>query len=146
MERFRQTLRAKRVAVGVIALYALLLQAFFVAPLPAAAFGSLGEIACAQDAPGPGTPARDHTYRHGLCCILGCAACGVASLPASSGVAVFPGRNISAAGWTLTQGIRTPARRNLNFSARGNQHSLFIVSQRRRASAKAPAFALENKS
>ncbi|MGC2224050.1 MAG: hypothetical protein WA624_17740 [Methylocella sp.] len=107
-----------------IALYALLPQAFVVAPLPAAAFGSLGEITCAQDAPGFGTPAREHTYHHGLCCILGCAACGVASLPAGSGVAAFPARNISAAGWTLTQGIRTPARRNLNFSARGPPQAL----------------------
>jgi hypothetical protein len=124
MERFRQTLKARRVAIGVIALYALLPQAFVATPLPAAVFGSLGEIACAQDAPGSGTPARDHTYRHWLCCILGCAACGVASLSAGSGVAAFPARNISAAGWILTQGIRTPARRNLNFSARGPPQAL----------------------
>ncbi|MGI8568535.1 MAG: hypothetical protein ACR2KT_05450 [Methylocella sp.] len=77
MERFRQRPGVKRVAVGMIALFALLLQGFFIAP--AAAFDPLGGITCAQDGSRSGTPAGEH-HHHGLCCILGCAACGIAAI------------------------------------------------------------------
>ncbi|WP_156898211.1 hypothetical protein [Methylocapsa acidiphila] len=50
---------AKRIAIGLIAVYAVLLQAFVAAVLPVAAFAASGRIVCSQDASAPATRAEE---------------------------------------------------------------------------------------
>ncbi|HXW72575.1 MAG TPA: hypothetical protein VEK34_14275 [Methylocella sp.] len=113
MERFRQTLKAQCVAIIIIAS-----QAFNAAPLPAMALGSPGEIICAQEGSRSETPASER-HHYGLCCILGCAACGVAANAPVSGVATLPARAISSTDWTPTPGIAARAPQNPNYFPRG---------------------------
>jgi hypothetical protein len=75
--------------VGLIALYAVLLQAFIVSTVPVAGAGSLGGIFCFQDAGSRGAPANDFHRHHGVCCILACAAFSFAAIAAAGGLAVF---------------------------------------------------------
>jgi hypothetical protein len=85
MERLRKGSITKRIAISVIALYALLLQGMF-AP-SAAAVGSLSQITCAQNGSGSQAPGGEH--HHGLCCILACAASGSVFVVATAGIVVF---------------------------------------------------------
>ena len=73
-----------------IALYAVLLQAFVVSAFPVAVFDSFGGIVCLQDAGAPGTPANDLHHHHGVCCILACAASSFAAVVTAGGLVVFP--------------------------------------------------------
>jgi len=84
---------AKRAAVSVLALYALLLQAFLASTTSAAAFsfpGGIDAYNCSQDGTGSGVPGERPPYHHGLCCILACTAAACAYLGTASSFAVFP--------------------------------------------------------
>lgn len=122
MEKFRQISVVRRVAVSVIALYALLLQGFLVAP--AAAYNSLGEIICQQDGSQSEKPAGEHHSHHGLCCILACAVCGAAFVAVAAGMVFFPPRAISRFAFAPppVAATRTPAQFHL--AARGPPQAL----------------------
>lgn len=122
MDRFRQVSIAKRVVVSVIALYALLLQAFLLAPT--AAYDSQGEIICQQDGSQSETPAGEHHHHHGLCCILACTACGIAYVAVAAGIVVFPLQAASRFNFAPPPAAtkRTPAQFHL--AARGPPQAL----------------------
>lgn len=97
MRRFRQGSVTQRVAIGVVAAYALLLQVFLAAAAPAIA-GPDGSVLCASavDAHGStgGSPAG---HPHDCpCCILCCAAAFCAYTAAGSAAIAFPARAASA--------------------------------------------------
>ena len=75
--RFRKGSVAKRVALSVVALYALLLQAFVVAAAPVP-FTPAGAIPCVQDDLASPRGGETHHNHHGLCCVVACAAGGSA--------------------------------------------------------------------
>ena len=81
--------------VGVIALYAVLLQAFIVSAIPDSVFDSLGGILCLQDTGAPGAPANDLHRHHGVCCILACAASSFVAVLTVGGMVVFPALLVS---------------------------------------------------
>jgi hypothetical protein len=93
MGRFRQGSFAKRAAISVLALYALLLQAVLAPSVPAAAFsfpGGIDAYNCSQDATGSGAPGEHPTHHHGLCCILACAAAACAYVVGTASfIAIF---------------------------------------------------------
>jgi len=91
-QRLRKGSPAKRIAISLIGLYALLLQGF-IAP-PAAALGSLDEITCTQNG-AQSDGASSERRRHGLCCILACAASGSVFVAATARSFVFPLRVLS---------------------------------------------------
>ncbi len=121
MKRFRQSSVAKRVAVSVIALCALLFQNMLAAPV--AAFGFIGEITCAQNGSGPEIPGGEHHRHHGLCCIFACPAC-VSAVATSSSITVFPVRKTSSVVWHFTQGKTQRPRPKYSSSARGPPRSV----------------------
>jgi hypothetical protein len=124
MRRFRQGSVAKRAAISVIAIYALLLQAFLTASAPAVASPD-GTILCVQAGPAQGpagsTPAGHH---HDCpCCILCCAAALCTPAGADSAAIVFPSRVASAIEFPATP---VPAARSFLkhfFAARGPPES-----------------------
>ena len=109
----------KQILVGMIALYAVMLQAFIVAAFPVAVFNSFGGIVCLQDVSAPNTPENDRHRHHGVCCILACAASSFAAVVAASGLAVFPELLVASfvfgkkQAWT----VRSPLK--FYFAARG---------------------------
>ena len=113
------SLRKKRLLVGMIALYAVLLQAFVVAAFPVAVFESFGGIVCLQDVSTPNTPGNDRHRHHGVCCILACAVSSFAAVVAASGLAVFPELLVSLIVFGKEQAwsVRLPWR--FYFAARG---------------------------
>jgi len=120
MGRFRQSSVSRRVAISVIALYALLLQGFLVAATQAAAFDSFGDVTCSPAEPNStSTGGEQQDHRHGLCCILACAASGCAYLATASGVAVFPERVATAIVWTSGSGFTSRSPQRFFFAARG---------------------------
>jgi hypothetical protein len=123
MERLRQSPVGKRVAIVVIALYALLLQGFLAAAVPAMAFAPSDGITCTQNESGAPLPAGKH-HPHGFCCILACAACGSAYVAAVAGTGVFPAPETSALVFAPLPRIGAPAPRKLYFSARGPPQAL----------------------
>ena len=118
MDGLRQGSSAKRVAVSVIALYALLLQAFVAAAAPVAAFDPF-DITCSQDATQSGAPGGENRHHHGLCCVVACVACGCAFIAAASGVAFFPVRKTSAIDFALTPAVTTQRPLKFYLAARG---------------------------
>lgn len=119
MNRLRQGSATKRVAISVVALYALLLQAFVGAATHAAAFDRFGNTICAPEGSDPDAPGGDLGHQHCLCCILACAASGCAYLATASGLAAFPQRAASAVVWASTPGIPTRTPQRFYFAARG---------------------------
>jgi hypothetical protein len=75
---------AKRLAIGAVALYALLLQAFLAAAAPAAALGLSGGVICAPGASLPEAPAKQDHRRHHACCLAVCAAAACACVTLAS--------------------------------------------------------------
>jgi hypothetical protein len=121
MGRFRQGSIAKRAAISVFALYALLLQGFLAASAPAAAFafpGSLSSVNCAQDGSGSGS-GGDSVRHHGLCCILACAAAACAHAATPSAAVVFPARAASRIDFAPAPGLAARAPHKYYFAARG---------------------------
>lgn len=107
-----------RVAISVIALYALLLQACIAAAAPAFSSDPSADLRCATGKPREDSPGGTHSDQHCLCCILACVACGVASLAGGVGL-VFPLPLGSIVTFALVEatGLRTPSR--FYFAARG---------------------------
>lgn len=124
MESRRPAPVAKRVAISVIALYALLLQAFVVAAAPDPAVEFSAGIICAQPESRSEAPAGEYHHHGGLCCILACAACGCAYVAAAATIAVFPDRAASCLvfGETPTGSARPPLK--FYFAARGPPENL----------------------
>jgi hypothetical protein len=119
MTSLRQSSATTRVAISVVALYALLLQAFIGAVAHAESFDRFGKAICAPDASSPETPSGDPNHQHCLCCILVCAASGCAYLASASGLASFPQRVAIAAAWAPGAGIAGHASQRFYFAARG---------------------------
>ena len=125
MEWFRQGTGAKRITIGVMVLYVLLLQAFFAASIPAEAFGSQSETACAHYASTSGTQRNEqHHHCNCCCCILGCATCGLTALTITFTRIDFPVPNISITAWIQTKGIAGDTQHKLIFSARGPPYAV----------------------
>ncbi|WP_036261723.1 hypothetical protein [Methylocapsa aurea] len=110
--------------ISVIALYALLLQAFVAAAIPVASFESLAGISCAQDGWGPQTPGDERHRRHNLCCILAWAADGCGYVAVATGVAVFPAPTASLFVWALTPAIAPRPPETCHCAARGLPQTL----------------------
>lgn len=93
MVKARKGSAAKRVAMNLIALYALLLQSMFVGPA-VAAYGAPGGVVCAQNKFGPQGPDSAH-HHHGICCTLACAASASVFVAATAGIVFLPARAAS---------------------------------------------------
>ncbi len=93
MGGFRRGSLVRRAAIGVFALYALLLQGFLSVSAPAAAFpfpGGSDVYNCSEDGTGSGIPGEHSSQNHSLCCILACAAAACAYVGTAASAAVFP--------------------------------------------------------
>ncbi len=114
-----QILSKTRLIVGIVALYAVMLQAFVVSALPVAVVDSFGGIVCLQEIGVPGAPANDLHRHHGVCCILACAAFSFAAAVAASGLVVFPDLLVSSFvfGKEQARSVRSPLK--FYFAARG---------------------------
>jgi len=119
MGRFRQGLIARRAALSVFALYALLLQAFLLTASPNSHFArpdaSASQI-CSFGGSDPQAPGK--SSHHGLCCILACAVAGGAYLGAPSAAAPFPEQSVSSIRFGFTQKHPGPAPPRHYFAAR----------------------------
>ncbi len=116
---FRHSSVAKRAAISLIALYALLLQSFVAAAEARAMLVPFGEAGCFQSALQSDAPAGGARPHHGPCCILACASCGCAFVAAESDVVIFPVQRHSTVHWGLTQRTANFPPLGLNFFARG---------------------------
>lgn len=110
---------AKRAAISAVAIYALLLQGFLAASVPAAAHTFPSNIGCADNASGQGAPGGGHTGHHCPCCILACACAACACTGTPSALIVFPTRAITTIDFSapLVQAARAFLR--YCFAARG---------------------------
>lgn len=118
MEGFRQNSVVKRAAISVIALYALLLQAFFASAAAIPLFDPAADFICAKSQQGSGAGGSQH--HHSLCCILACSATG-ATYIATTSTAVFLSlkRSASPIVFATATAIVYQATLRLNFAARG---------------------------
>lgn len=118
MRVFRRGSLAKRAAISLIATIAFLLQSLLAAP--ASASRTPDPATCVQPVGSEQEePAGEHRGGHGLCCILACAACGVAFVASIAGIVDFPERPESRI--ALSRAPVGPASAPLEFyfSARG---------------------------
>jgi hypothetical protein len=116
MRKFRQASPAQRLAVFLIALYALLLQGFLAAP--AMVFDPAGDVICAPGQSDSSPTGGEHKRHHGQCCIVACAACCAAYVAAVAGLAVFPVREASSFGFSDSDPILALAPLEFYFAAR----------------------------
>ena len=114
-----QRLSKQRILVGIVALYAVMLQAFVVSAFPVAVVDSFGGIVCLQEIGVPGAPANDLHRHHGVCCILACAASSFAAVVTAGGLVVFPELLVSSFVFGKEQAwsVRSPLK--FYFAARG---------------------------
>lgn len=108
----------QRVAISLIALYALVLQSFASAAAPTV-FAALDGSICAQDISGSQAPAGEGHHDHGPCCILACVACACAYVATASGLAIFPASSASPLSWALDSAIAARPPVKYYFAARG---------------------------
>jgi hypothetical protein len=102
MDSLRHNSGPRRIAIGMIAVYALFLQGFFAAATHGTATELAGGPICSQ-APA-GTPATNRGgHHHGLCCVLACAACGCAYLSSDASSSVIPDCFASPVAWLSSQ-------------------------------------------
>ena len=112
---------AQRLAVALTAIYALLLHGVLMPP--AHVHGPFGDVTCVTDSAGEGAPTHQHhSSHHGLCCIVGCAACSVAYVGSLAGLVEFPVRETIRVGFTETYRLVAPPSREFCFAARGPPH------------------------
>jgi hypothetical protein len=124
MKKFRQSLGAKRIAVGVLALYALLLQAFFASAIPLQTFDPSAGVICAQsDASSPGSGVPRHAH-HGSCCILSCSSTASVVLDTASDVVYFPARSPSRFEFAAAPAFALRTAFKFYFAARGPPQDL----------------------
>ncbi|MGO9233707.1 MAG: hypothetical protein ACLP4V_06305 [Methylocella sp.] len=109
----------KRLIVGIVAVYAVMLQAFVISAFPVAVVDSFGGIVCLQEIGVPGAPAKDLHRHHGVCCILACAASSFAVVVTAGGLVVFPELLVSpfVFGKEEAWSVRSPLK--FYFAARG---------------------------
>jgi hypothetical protein len=116
MRKFRQASPAQRLAISLIALYALLLQGFLATP--SMAFAPAGDVICAPDQADSSPAGGEHKRHHGLCCIVACAACCATYVAAVTGLVVFPVREASSVGFGDSDPISALAPLEFYFAAR----------------------------
>jgi hypothetical protein len=124
MKMFRQISGGKRIAVGVLALYALLLQAFFASAAPLQTFDSSAGVICAQpegSSQGSGVPRHSH---HGSCCILSCSSTASVVLDTASDVVYFPARSPSRFEFAAAPSFALRTAFKFYFAARGPPQAL----------------------
>ncbi|HET6375409.1 MAG TPA: hypothetical protein VFF88_05115, partial [Methylocella sp.] len=116
----RQGSWARRAIIGVLAIYALLLQGFLGASvhLPGV-LDTAGGANCTIDGAGPGTPGKESAPHHGLCCILACAAAACAYVWAASGAVAFPERTAAKIDFRPAEGLAAREPLKYYFAARG---------------------------
>lgn len=126
MEKLRHDSVARRVAIGLIALYALMLQSFVAAAAPAARFDpSLDGLICAQDLSNAPTQGDEqHRDHHGPCCIVACAACACAFVATAFGLALFAIRTATPLVWASGAAMGPHAPVKFYFAARGPPQGL----------------------
>jgi len=66
--------RIERILIGLIAIYAIVLQALVAAALPVSSFDSSGLVMCAPGKTTQNGPSDKKHHEHAACCILACAA------------------------------------------------------------------------
>ncbi len=119
---------AKRAAIGVFALYALLLQAFLASSTPAVAVsfpGGIDSYNCTQEGTGSGVPGEHSSFHHGLCCILACAAAACAYVGTASCFVAFPAiAEGSKIAFALLPSLATRPPLKFFFAARGPPQDL----------------------
>jgi hypothetical protein len=119
MRKFRQGSLAQRLAVGMIAIYALLLHGFLAPP----AMSLTGaEVICALDSSEPGSARSGHKHHHGQCCIIACAACCAAYVASVVGLVEFPAQRSLRVGFRDADAIGSIAPLEFYFAARGPPH------------------------
>lgn len=116
MRKFRQASPAQRLAISLIALYALVLQGFLAKP--AMVFDPAGDVICAPGQFDSNPTGGEHKRHHGLCCIVSCAACCAAYVAAVAGLAEFPAREASSFGFGDSEPILARAPLEFYFAAR----------------------------
>jgi hypothetical protein len=119
MHRFRHSSSPNRVAISVIALYALFLQGFFAAAAEAAVLDSRDGSFCGTVAPGQAQPPGGDVHHHSLCCILACAACGCTYLAADGTGWIASERHASPVVWLPALDPVSAQPLSVNHSARG---------------------------
>lgn len=122
MRAFRPGPVARRIAITLIAISALMLQGLLAAP--ATAVPSAGSIVCAPDGSAPDTSGGDHRGNHGLCCILACVAFGAAYVASTAGIVVFPARPASRIYFAPATAFPTAPPLKFYFAARGPPQDL----------------------
>jgi hypothetical protein len=105
-----------RVTIGMIVLYALVLQAYIAAAAPALGFDAVGDIRCAPSDARQEAPGGKHTDPHCLCCVLACAACAFAT---AAGRPTFSPRDGSIITFALKEAAAARASSQTYFEARG---------------------------
>ncbi|MCL2385290.1 MAG: hypothetical protein FWD08_01145 [Alphaproteobacteria bacterium] len=121
MGRFRQGSVARRAALSVFALYALLLQAFLATTAPASAFalpGAPASLICSFDGSDSSAPDKSPSH-HGLCCILACAVAGCTYVGTASAAAPPLAPIVSTIRFGFTQRLPGRAPFKHYFAARG---------------------------
>jgi hypothetical protein len=123
MGGFRKASFARRAAIGVLALYAMVLQALLASPAPAAAFafpGGIDVYICSQDGTDSGVPGKPSSHHHGLCCILACAAAACAYVGTALSIALYPSAPEGAKiGFALEPNLLSRPALRYFFAARG---------------------------
>jgi hypothetical protein len=122
MQRSRKGSAVRRVAISLIALYAILLQGLLAAP--AAALNAPGGVICAQSGSGSQTPDGERHHHHGLCCILACAASGGVFVAATAGIAFSPARAASRLEFASAPFVVTRAAAQFYLPPRGPPQAL----------------------
>lgn len=110
---------ARRAAIGVVALYALLLQAFFAAVSSPSAFADPNEATCFQEGAPSSRPAGAPHHPRGICCVLACAGAGSACLPTMHCGWAFRRVAISLTAWSSIPASRADRPLEASFFARG---------------------------
>ncbi len=120
----RQSTVAKRAAISVIALYALLLQAIFASAGSAAPFDPSAGMTCSDNGSQSSAPGGGRHHQAGLCCIVACAACGCAYVAPAFGLAVFPARAAAPFLWDQPRAVAGRPPLKFYFAARGPPQDL----------------------
>jgi hypothetical protein len=113
MEGLRQSSVVKRIAFGVIAIYAFLLQGFLTSTAAISTFDAPAGISCAANDSAPGAPGGAAHGHPGLCCILTCVAACCAYVDSAVGLTYFPPRVGKT--FVFAEGFAAEDRRSLRF-------------------------------
>ncbi|WP_026606429.1 hypothetical protein [Methylocapsa acidiphila] len=114
-----QASATKRVAISVVALYALLLQGVVGAAARAAAFDRFGSAICEPQGSIPQAPNRESSHQHCFCCISTCSSSSGDAGLLASGLSAFPQRWAIAVAWNAASATPARASERFHFAARG---------------------------